>query len=267
LAQRVKQTETGKAKTVAAKRTVQQLINQKASGMRVPSDLGRFVSDTWSKVLVYACVKDGTASPEWLRYVQALDDLLWCLQPLDNMQDLQRRDEMFPELVRALNEGMEHLKLADGERGDLVALLESQLRQVSEHNHAYLEDDEPAVVSESFEMLEEIVLTAPQNDEDETVVSPEPELAEQLNRLREGVWVELVQESGDTFRCKLAAIIKPGDRYIFVNRRGIKVLEKTRMGLAVELKRKTMTILDESQVFDRALRAVIGNLRQIQQGI
>jgi hypothetical protein len=45
------------------------------------------------------------------------------------------------------------------------------------------------------------------------------------------------------------------------------VLEKTRMGLAVELKRKKMTILDESQVFDRALRAMIGNLRQIQQGI
>ncbi|MCZ6709603.1 MAG: DUF1631 domain-containing protein [Gammaproteobacteria bacterium] len=263
LAQRVKQTETGKAKTVAAKRTVQQLINQKASGMRMPPDVGRFVSDTWSKVLVYACVKDGTASAAWLRDVQALEDLIWCLQPLDNMPDLQRREEMFPELISALNEGMEHIKLADGERHDLVAMLESQLRQVSEHDRAYLEDDEPVVASEPFEMLEEIVLTA-NDDEAENVPPPEPAVAEQINRLREGVWVELTQESGDTFRCKLAAIIKPGDRYIFVNRRGMKVLEKTRMGLAVELKRKTMTILDESQVFDRALRAVIGNLRQMQ---
>jgi hypothetical protein len=37
------------------------------------------------------------------------------------------------------------------------------------------------------------------------------------------------------------------------------------MALAVELKRKSITILDESQVFDRALEAVIGNLRQLHR--
>ncbi len=37
------------------------------------------------------------------------------------------------------------------------------------------------------------------------------------------------------------------------------------MGLAVELKKKTITVLEESQVFDRALQAVIGNLRQMQK--
>ena len=37
------------------------------------------------------------------------------------------------------------------------------------------------------------------------------------------------------------------------------------MALAVELKRRSIAILDESQVFDRALAAVIGNLRQLQR--
>ena len=54
-------------------------------------------------------------------------------------------------------------------------------------------------------------------------------------------------------------------RYVFVNRRGMKVAERSRRGLAVELKRKSLTILAESQVFDRALQAVIGNLRQMHR--
>lgn len=264
--QRVKETETGKARTVAAKETVQQLINQKASGMRLPPAVGRFVSDTWSKVLVYACVKEGTGSSAWQRDVQALDDLLWCLQPLDSMEDLERREELIPNLITALQRGMEHLKLADVEQSDLISMLSGQLRQMSDHDRAFLEDDEMPAVHESFEVLDEIVLTTPYESlEREDVTPPEPEFIEEINRLREGIWVEILQETGDRIRCKLAAIIKPGDRYVFVNRRGMKVVEKTRMGLAVELKKKALTILDESQVFDRALQAVIGNLRQMHR--
>ncbi|MDH3642235.1 MAG: DUF1631 domain-containing protein, partial [Gammaproteobacteria bacterium] len=266
VAQRVKETETGKARTLAAKQTVQQLINQKASGMRLPPEVGRFVSDTWSKVLVYDCVMEGNHSVPWQQDVQALDDLLWCLQPLDNMIELQRREEMIPQLLTDLSRGMKNLKLAEGECNELIDMLGTQLTQMSDHDRAFLEEDEVPDLDESFEELEEIVLTAPGDAiEPEHIIPPEPAFVDEINRLREGIWVELTQESGDKVRCKLAGIIKPGDRYVFVNRRGMKVVEKTRMGLAIELKKKTLTILDESQVFDRALQAVIGNLRQMHR--
>jgi hypothetical protein len=72
-------------------------------------------------------------------------------------------------------------------------------------------------------------------------------------------------DGGERLRCKLATIVQPGNRYIFVNRRGMKVAEKNRMELAIALKQRTLAILDESQVFDRALEAVIGNLRQLHR--
>jgi hypothetical protein len=96
-------------------------------------------------------------------------------------------------------------------------------------------------------------------------VDVEPEYIEQVGKLREGSWVELAQASGELLRCKLSAIVEPGGRYVFVNRRGMKVAERSRRGLAVELKRGTLTVLEESQVFDRALQAVIGNLRQMHR--
>jgi Protein of unknown function (DUF1631) len=82
--------------------------------------------------------------------------------------------------------------------------------------------------------------------------------------LKEGVWIELDQDGTDALRCKLTAIIDPGARYVFVNRRGMKVLERSRLELARELQDGHMRILNDTQVFDRALQTVIGNLRQMQ---
>lgn len=59
-------------------------------------------------------------------------------------------------------------------------------------------------------------------------------------------------------------MIRPSGRYIFVNRTGMKVLEKTRMSLAVEFRRNAVRLLDDALLFDRALESVIGNLRRLK---
>src|SRR5690606_38893551 len=46
---RVKEKESGKARTLAAKQEVQKVVNQKACGLRLPRELGRFLSDVWSR--------------------------------------------------------------------------------------------------------------------------------------------------------------------------------------------------------------------------
>ena len=264
--ERVKANETGKAKTYTAKQRVQQLINQKASGMRLPPDVGKFISDTWAKVLVYALVKTGDQSPFWQDCVQTLDDLLWCLQPLDTLHNVEKRHGMMEALLQRLSEGMNAINLTAEQCAEHHDRIYAHLHEISSHDRSYLEDDEVPEIEEHYEVMEEIVLTAPDEvlDSPDTI-PPEPEFLEKIKLLKVGVWVELLQDDGDRLRCKLATIVEPGPRYVFVNRRGMKVLEKSRMGLAVELKRKALTILEESQVFDRALQAVIGNLRQMHR--
>ena len=264
--QRVKDNETGRARTINAKQAVQTLINQKASGMRLPAELGRFVSDTWSKVLVYTCVKHGDRSSEWQAQTQTLDDLLWCLQPLDTADDLKLRDEKIPSLLEALSQGMAEIQLPAPEVEKRIQEIERHLSNICSNDRAYLDEDEPAPVDDDFEVMDEIILTLPGEQLDAPAdVEVEATYLEQVGKLREGSWVELTQQSGEVVRCKLSTIIEPGGRYIFVNRRGMKVAERSRRGLAVELKRETLNILEESQVFDRALQAVIGNLRQMHR--
>jgi hypothetical protein len=123
--------------------------------------------------------------------------------------------------------------------------------------------DEPAMV----EVVEEIVLLVPgeaRMAEPEISLADDDEALLQVDNLRVGSWVEFQEDEEHKLRCKLAAVIKPTGKYVFVNRTGMKVLEKTRMGLAVEFRRSAIRLLDDALLFDRALESVIGNLRKLK---
>jgi hypothetical protein len=82
-----------------------------------------------------------------------------------------------------------------------------------------------------------------------------------VNNITQGTWFEMQGEAGEKYRCRLAAIIRSVGKYIFVNRSGMKVAEENRESLAIALQTKRLTILDDGMLFDRALEAVIGTLR------
>ena len=94
---------------------------------------------------------------------------------------------------------------------------------------------------------------------------PQEDLSEyisQVDSLNAGMWVEFAGEEEQNTRCKLAAKINAIDKFIFVNRQGVKVVEKTKNGLAQELKDGTVKIISDGLLFSRALESVIGNLRE-----
>jgi len=83
-----------------------------------------------------------------------------------------------------------------------------------------------------------------------------------------GSWVNINEtpEKGpeSAVRCKLAAYIKSADRMIFVNRSGIKVAEHSMLGLAHAFKQKSIAVIDDALLFDKALENVIGSLRKVR---
>lgn len=86
----------------------------------------------------------------------------------------------------------------------------------------------------------------------------------QVDQLRVGSWLEIRVDVDEVqkLRCKLAAFVKPTGRYIFVNRSGAKVLERTRAELAADFAAGAVRLLDDALIFDRALESVI-NLRRV----
>ncbi|WP_156501104.1 DUF1631 family protein, partial [Alcanivorax sp. HI0044] len=91
-------------------------------------------------------------------------------------------------------------------------------------------------------------------------------LVKKCSQLPPGQWIE-IQDDGEPRRAKLAANIRAGVKMVFTNRRGIKVQEFSAYTLAVALHNGTVKLIEEGALFDRALEAVIGDLRRMQGNV
>ncbi|WP_341937757.1 DUF1631 domain-containing protein [Marinimicrobium sp. C2-29] len=129
-----------------------------------------------------------------------------------------------------------------------------------EANAAADAQDQSTAESTPESAVENKVESEAESTAEEPLSASDPHVA-LVSNLTQGSWFEMQDSAGQMYRCRLAAMIKPTGKYIFVNRSGMKVAEETRDGLARALKSGRLRILDDGMLFDRALEAVIGNLR------
>lgn len=85
---------------------------------------------------------------------------------------------------------------------------------------------------------------------------------EQVASLNPGAWVELPQANGDALRCKLVAIMRSSDTYIFTDRSGAKVAEYKRTALAALLADNSARIISNGDDFEGQLSKVVLTLRR-----
>lgn len=290
LEQRTRDAEEGRAKAELARKQVEEALNQRLLGRTLPEVVVRLLQEAWSKVLLLSCLKHGVESAEWQAALQTMDDLVWSVESHDAPEARARLLELVPGLLKSLREGLASAAFDPFSTSEFFSQLETLHVQAFERFRKPepvealaddnlesapllldLPDEAATEVGESapamVAVLEEIVLAVPgesQVQEPEVSLADDDEALGFVDSLRVGSWVEFQEDEEHKLRCKLAALIKPTGKYIFVNRTGMKVLEKTRMGLAVEFRRKAIRLLDDALLFDRALESVIGNLRRLK---
>ncbi|MDE3738388.1 DUF1631 domain-containing protein [Pseudomonas resinovorans] len=289
LEQRTRDAEEGRAKAELARRQVEDALNQRLLGRTLPEVVVRLLQEAWSKVLLLSCLKHGVESAEWQSALQTMDDLIWSVESHDAPEARARLLELVPGLLKSLRDGLASAAFDPFSTSEFFSQLETLHVQAFQRfrkpepvevvaddglesppplldlpDDAEPEDESAPVM---VAVVEEIVLVAPgepQVQEPEVSLADDDEALGFVDSLRVGSWVEFQEDDEHKLRCKLAALIKPTGKYIFVNRTGMKVLEKTRMGLAVEFRRNAIRLLDDALLFDRALESVIGNLRRLK---
>lgn len=273
LEQRTRDAEEGRARAELVRQRVQQELNQRLLGKTLPEVVVRLLEEAWSKVLLLTCLKHGEQSTEWSAGLAAMDDLIWSVELHSEADARQLLLDLVPGLLKSLRDGLTSAAFDPFATREFFSQLEALHVQAFHHfaRQQDLQQDNlaaPEPTPEMVQVVEEIVLIAAG---EQPVGEPLVRLADddvallQVDTLRVGCWVEIQEDDDQAMRCKLATIIEPSGRYIFVNRRGMKVLEKTRMGLAVEFRRGAIRLLDDALLFDRALESVISNLRRLKR--
>ncbi|MBV4451278.1 MULTISPECIES: DUF1631 domain-containing protein [Pseudomonas] len=252
LEQHTRDAEAGRMRTEAARQRVADVLNKRLLGKILPRPVVQFLQRAWSQVLLLASLKHGEQSVQWQAGLRTMDELIWSVSLQQDTEAGRHLAEQLPGLLKALRDGLTSAAF------DPFSTREFFLRLQALHIQA------PEGGDELIEVTEPFVLSATSADPI-TLPDDDPDL-HKVHQLKEGSWVVFEEDNADALRCKLTAIMAPANAYIFTRRTGLKVLEKNAGQLALAFKHGALQTLDDGPLFERALAAVVGKLRQLNRG-
>ena len=247
--------EDGKAAGERARQLVDAELHPYLVGGHLPACVTDLLQGAWHKVMVVTLLQHGAASDVWHSCRDVVATLVWSVTAPMDSEGRAKLMQALPGLLAQLREGLELVAMDADQRSQLLA----QLQQI----HLQRLSDTTAAASSIVATASPPETPVPQPESDTAAADPaEQELYERVDRVAKGSWFEVRAEGSDPYRCRLAAVIPSVDKYIFVDRSGLKVAEKTRRQFAMALASGEFAVLDDGMLFDRALSAVIGDVRR-----
>ena len=280
--ERTREAEENRARADMARTIVQQALNRRLNGRKLPFAVIRLLQEGWRHVLYLGCLKEGTESESWRQAVKVVDALIWSVMPpKGDAQWVERLKNVSPKLMNSLRKGLVsvhfdtlqletllreianvHKEIIDGFETAMVEILDQEAASANPDFNGTPVDQALRTTNPN---LKAVVLPKADTNpvyEGETLPASDRHVIA-VKQMTIGSWVEFMH-SDRRDRHKLVARIRTTERLIFANRRGIKVAEMSQMQLAVEFSQGRARIVEEKpQIIDRALQSVVGGLRQL----
>ena len=254
---------------------VEREISDRLLGRELPVAILNFVEQHWCKVLHIAHLRAGETSLEWREGIKILDRLL----DIVHFEASMRSKKAVAQILDAIKTRLEHisvdaLQLAD-QMDRLTFILTpagptnvTDIGAKSRANHKILTRS-PSEEDQLIGQIKRIVISVLQTEMPGENIADTIEQAESLDEqsqqslieLQKGCWIELCDDIKSRRRDKLAGIVGPSWKYVFVNNKGKLVAERNRARLALELLEGKVTVLDNSHLFDKAIKAAIDDIK------
>jgi hypothetical protein len=283
--QRAAEATRGREKLHWARRISACEILKRVEGKQLPDIVHNVLTRPWANYLVLTLLRQGEDSNEWRQALRFADEFAWSALPKTTDAERTRLKGLLPPLGKNLRRGLAMVAYCENDvkqlMHELSAFYSAMLggEQPKSPRAAALDAHGmplPAIVSKAAATAaavespveEEIVLravveqTPPDADDNDN----DDECLKQAKEMKVGTWVEFTDVNiGAKERAKLSWISPISSKYLFVNRKGLKVSDKTVFAIAAEIRRGAMVILAEVPLFDRALDAIVERLKAAQR--
>jgi hypothetical protein len=291
--QRAADATRGREKLQEARRTAAREILKRIEDRNLPPVVHSVLSRPWANYLVLTVLRQGEESDEWKNALRFADEFVWSAQPKTTDSEITRLRALLPQLEKALRHGLATVAYHDSDIKQLMGELSSFYKRLLDGQKIETKTVKQ-VISEAAapgapvnaaasggeapdgdaaqtapaatqSPVEEIVLGSGPSDADAEAAAEaaleDDDFVRTVRSIKVGTWIEFADENGQSERAKLSWISPISSKYLFVNRRGLKVCDKTVFGLAAEMRRGTAVVLEEVPLFDRALDAIVARLR------
>ncbi|HEY7771905.1 MAG TPA: DUF1631 family protein [Marinagarivorans sp.] len=288
----------GKAKSIEAENAVDAIIGSTLKTASATPIVRAFANKLWRKVMLVTAMRDSITSSRWHNQTRLLDALCHLTTPCTTADDKTERCESLPKVMQQIQQAITtcthnafdtaeileelHRTLCECLRGN-PAPAQYAIKNAHEHETPtpgsveITREREPAGPKSRAPATKQSPNNKNQPASVQTTAAdgntaPEPEsaadalLREQIMQFPRGALFNWEEPQKGKIRCQLAAVIKQSNRYIFINRNGIKVIDMAIDEVMSAVKNHQLIPIDNNMVFDKALEEVVSGLRRSQSG-
>jgi hypothetical protein len=251
-------------------------IERRIEGFPVPNFLATFLRERWAKSLEAVYLQQGEESEAWGQSIQALDDLVWSVQPKRNADERRRLVTLLPALLKRLATAMQAVEWPQEERERFMAnLIEAHAAAVKPSyaaapsptaavaEQAKADAEAAKAIGDARKAAEAEQLAAAMTQAEPAPAPPEvmeDEFLHIAQNLERGNWIEFEAEDGQLIFAKLAWISPLRGTYLFTNRQGQKALSMTADELADRFRRDRARLVEAEPLIDRAMGSVMATI-------
>lgn len=290
---RTLQATQSREKIWLAKRAVASEITTRLQNIDAPATFRTFIYNDWKDVMFLAYLRKDRNPDEWDKSLATLDKLIWSITPAYTVQDRTKLIRELPSIVKGIREGLQSTSLDALQIKSLLQDLEVchmaalhpnsiknalKVREISNVTNPETILPTEDVIFKDAELAEAILeikshLPDISNvDVEEVIIGGTEKLDVKesvnwlldfgtdentriVNNLKVGMWMEFMADNGTYWRAKLAWKSQVTSNCVFVNRRGVKVLELKMNDLILRMRQGRARVADIASVpmMDRAI--------------
>jgi len=244
----------GEEKLREVKMRVNHEVRSRTNGRELPSAVLLLLLQPWSDYLAFLLLRYGDTSDSWQRAIDAMDNVLWSIEPKETNADKARQMEIHDELLDTLEAGFETIGYDQAKGKKLLdalfalqklALQSKQVESAPKPMRAKLETMAAEKAGQELAPKQELT-------------REEQNMVENLKMIEFGTWFEFAGGK----RLKVAWYNSKTLHYMLVDQMGKKVAMKSGLELARSmLAGKARVIAGSSKpFFERALENIFNNL-------
>ncbi len=272
--QRVAESTRGREKLEQARRRAAREILQRTSGVSLPPLIHGVLTRAWANHLVLTILRQGEDSNEFREGLRFVNEFIASTRPARDPEAKRVLRQCLPGIERALRRGLANVAFQEQDIERLLGQLHTYYRQqlgekIAEAELEAVAATAPLPIPDSVQPLvtDEVEATAEDNDAAGfDALADDNEVLQQVQALKPGAWLEFKLKDDAVERAKLSWISPMSGRYLFVNRRGLKVADYAPRELAMALIEGQARLLETTALFDRAMDAIVDRLSQPPSG-
>ncbi len=281
--QHVAEAAKGREKLDLARRQAAGEVLSRMREQAPPALIRSLLIRPWANYLVLLLLRQGEQSAEYKSSVRFIDDLIWSVEPKPTVASQDKLRALLPDLEKTLQRGLSTVAFHEPDMNRLLADLRTiyaallgekkVLRQtvandgplsVAKQTDIEAPNRDTTDPVRKFASVPAITQTLENGEPDPNEIMLDAAQLEIVRTLKQGSWFDFVDTQGQHERAKLSWISPISGRHLFVNRRGLKVADKSAAELANLILSGHVRMLEEAPLFDRALEAIVERLRTTQ---